>query len=101
MPAIHLPDHLYEQLRTRATDVGYASVDDYVADVLREELADTPNFDHLFIPERIAKLDQIIENFDRWEQTSLHNADKLRTLADEALDDLRTGRTTPLNPEAP
>lgn len=64
MPAIQLAAPLYEQLRTRAANAGYASVDDYVTDMLREDLANTQNFDHLFTPERIAKLDQIVENIE-------------------------------------
>jgi hypothetical protein len=40
-----------------------------------------------------------LEENQRWEQTSLQHADKLRRLADEALDDLRAGRTAPLDPE--
>jgi hypothetical protein len=35
----------------------------------------------------------------RWEQTSLNHADVLRKLADEAREDFRAGRTTPLDPE--
>lgn len=64
MPAIQLADPLYEQLRTRAADAGYTSVDEYVADMLRDDLADTQNLDHLFTPERIAKLDQIVANIE-------------------------------------
>jgi hypothetical protein len=40
-----------------------------------------------------------LEANQRWEQTSLKHADKLRKLADEALDDLRAGRTSPLDPD--
>lgn len=65
MPAIQVADPLYQQLRTRASDAGYATVDEYVADMLRADLTDTPNFDLLFTPERIAKLDQIVENIEQ------------------------------------
>lgn len=64
MPAIQVDNPLYEQLRTRAANAGYASVDEYVADMLREDLTDAKNLDHLFTPERIAKLDQIVENIE-------------------------------------
>jgi hypothetical protein len=35
----------------------------------------------------------------QWAATSVRHADNLRKLADEALEDLRAGRTSPLDPE--
>jgi hypothetical protein len=35
----------------------------------------------------------------KWDATSTRYADKLRKLADEAIDDLQAGRTSELNPD--
>jgi len=40
-----------------------------------------------------------LEEDRRWDHTSTKHADKLKALADEALDDFRAGRTTALDPE--
>ena len=55
---IQLTERLYEEAERRAGNGGFRSVDEYVADVVRNDLHDAPeNFDHLFTPEVIAKLD--------------------------------------------
>ncbi len=58
MHQVHLADQLYPEAEQRAHAAGYATVDDYVADVLATDLHEE-DFDHLFTPERIAHLDQI------------------------------------------
>ena len=65
MPAIHLAGRRYERARARAAAAGYASVDEYVADMLQEDVSEPQNFDHLFTPERIARLDQITQNIQQ------------------------------------
>jgi PHD/YefM family antitoxin component YafN of YafNO toxin-antitoxin module len=58
MHQIQLADELYQQAERRAGDAGYASVDEYIADVLADYLADGPDdFDRLFTPERLAHID--------------------------------------------
>jgi plasmid stability protein len=68
MHYIAVDDQLYAKLSLRATAAGYASVDDYVCDILREELDDREdlpeNFDHLFTPERLAIIDQAVAELD-------------------------------------
>lgn len=64
MPAIQVASSLYEQTRIRAAEAGFASVDEYVAEILRDNVVPVQNFDHLFTPERIAKLDQIVANIE-------------------------------------
>jgi hypothetical protein len=60
MHQIQLNDELYKEALRRATEAGFASVEEYIADVLSQELHDaTENLDHLFTPEAIAELDQI------------------------------------------
>jgi hypothetical protein len=60
MRQIQLPDRLYNQVKRRAADAGFSSVDDYVAEIVeRGDQSEAPNFDHVFTPERIARLEQI------------------------------------------
>jgi hypothetical protein len=59
MHQVRLADNLYKEAEQRATEAGFASVDEYVADVVSNDLHDDPeNFDHLFTPERIAHLER-------------------------------------------
>jgi len=62
MPQIQLNDQIFTAAQRRAAGAGYASVDEYVADVVAHDLsaengADTPDLDHLFTPERLAHID--------------------------------------------
>jgi|GEM_PF-820253 len=63
MHQIQLADDVYEQARRRAAEAGFASVDEFVADMVSHDgvddgEADEPNVDHLFTPERLAEIDQ-------------------------------------------
>ena len=62
MHQIHLADEVYEQARRRAAEAGFASVDEFVADMVSHEAADfddaEPNIDHLFTPELLAIIDK-------------------------------------------
>jgi predicted HicB family RNase H-like nuclease len=53
-----LNDQLYQSLQLRASASGFDSVNEYVVDVLENELIVTPKLDHLFTPERLAKIDR-------------------------------------------
>jgi hypothetical protein len=65
MPQITLDDQLYQKAQLRAEEAGFASVDDYVADVLVHDFdTDTPNLDHLFTPERMALIDKGIAEIE-------------------------------------
>ncbi len=62
---IHINDQLYLEAQRRATEAGFSSVDDYVADVLQHNLQqDTENFDYLFTPERVARIDRAAAQID-------------------------------------
>jgi hypothetical protein len=51
-------ERLYKDAQRRATEAGFSSVDEYVADDLVERSPDqTPNLDHLFTPERLGLID--------------------------------------------
>jgi len=62
MHQVQLNDKLYKEAERRATEAGFSSVDEYVADVVSHDLVEdsggeTPNLDHLFTPERLAHID--------------------------------------------
>lgn len=59
MRQVQLSDQLYDQAKRRAAAAGFKTVDDFVADVLADELiGDTPDLDHLFTAERLAHIDK-------------------------------------------
>jgi hypothetical protein len=59
MHQVQLPEPIYKEAQRRAADAGYSNVDEYVTDLLSQELAAESDFDQLFTPERIAQLDQV------------------------------------------
>lgn len=60
MPQVQLDAKVFEVAQRRAADEGYASVDDYISDVVVQDSSNkAENFDFLFTPERIAKLKQV------------------------------------------
>ena len=58
MQQVQLTDQLFEAARRRATQAGFGSVDEYVADVVLDDVSDA-EFDpvRFFTPERLAELD--------------------------------------------
>ena len=61
MHNIQFSDALYREASRKAKQEGYKSVDAYVQDVISVDIKEDPdNFDHIFTPEVIAELDQII-----------------------------------------
>ena len=60
MHQVQLADQLYQEAQRRATESGFTTVDEYVADVIFQDLdLSAENFDHLFTPEVIRELDRI------------------------------------------
>jgi len=60
MQQVHLPDQLYRMAQRRASEAGFATVEEYIADVVSQDAADdTENFDHLFTPQVVSELEQI------------------------------------------
>jgi hypothetical protein len=56
---VHLSDRLYEEAKQRAVDGGFPSVDEYVAEIVEQELHDeVVNVDHLFTPECMKLVDE-------------------------------------------
>jgi hypothetical protein len=60
MHQVHLADQLYQEAQRRATEAGFTTVDEYVADVIAQDLElCTENYDHVFTPEVIRELDRV------------------------------------------
>jgi hypothetical protein len=60
MHKVQLTDQLYKEAQRRALEAGYATVDEYIANMVSNDMHDeTENLDHLFTPEVIAHLDKI------------------------------------------
>ena len=64
MHQIQLNDQLYQDALRRAAEVGFQTVDEFVADILQHELEDTEKLDHFFTPERLAHIDQAAAQID-------------------------------------
>jgi hypothetical protein len=59
MHQVNLSDQLYQDAQRRAAEAGFSSVDEYVADVLSNDLrGETPNLDQFFTPERLTLIDE-------------------------------------------
>src|ERR1700683_94466 len=60
---VQLNEKLYKEAQRRAELAGFSSVDEYIADVVSQDLLEAGgedgNHDHLFTPQIIAELDQI------------------------------------------
>jgi hypothetical protein len=63
MHQFDLADQLYDEAQSRAAEAGYATVDEYIVDVVKRDsvetaLCEAPNRDHLFTPERLEQIDE-------------------------------------------
>jgi len=55
MHQVNLDDHAYQTAQRRAAAAGFASVDEFLTDLLvNGNDVETPDIDHLFTPERMA-----------------------------------------------
>ena len=60
MHQIQLADQLYEEAQRRAIEAGFTTVDEFVADIVAQELElSAENRDHVFTPEVIRELDRV------------------------------------------
>ena len=62
MPLIEIDDNVFEAAQRRASNEGYSSVNQYIADILVHDLVEDGggegrNLDHLFTPARLAEID--------------------------------------------
>lgn len=91
MQIINIPDHLYQEAKRRATEAGYANVDEYLNEFISGGFKEE-NFDHLFTPERLAHLDRISAGIKAGEKT--YTMDEVRAHFE------KTEKTWPQQPES-
>ena len=63
MQQIQLDDRLYQVVQRRATASGFGTVDEYVADVLQQDVEEE-DLSHLFTPECLARIDEGVAQID-------------------------------------
>ncbi len=81
---IQLTEQLYHQAKRRAVEAGFASLDEYIAEVVSVDVAQaTEDLDHRFTPKVVAHLNQIQEEIKT-------NA---KTYTEEELDDYLQEKT--------
>jgi hypothetical protein len=71
MPQVQLDDQVFKVAQKRAADSGYASIDDYIADMVVQDVSDDtpPDLDHRFTPEVVAHLEKISAGAGAGEKT--------------------------------
>jgi predicted transcriptional regulator len=62
MPQVQIPDELFEAVSNRARSGGFASVDEYVSQIITSELEGEVDSDAIFTPERLAQIDEGLED---------------------------------------
>lgn len=78
MPQVELDDQVFKVAQRRAAEAGFSSVDEYVADVVVHDTDDeADNFDHLFTPEVVARLDQISNEMKAGKSVSMEEVDQV------------------------
>jgi hypothetical protein len=75
MHQIQLDDHLFQVAQQRASEAGFGSVDEYVADVLQHDLENAENFDHFFTPERLSHIERAAAAIAAGEGVTAEQAD--------------------------
>ncbi len=63
MPQVELDNAIFGAVQRKAVDAGYSSVDEYVADVIFQDVTEdndgiTPEMDYLFTAERLRHIDE-------------------------------------------
>jgi hypothetical protein len=93
MHQVNLDDHLYQQAQRWATEAGFNTVDEYVADVISNDLElSIENQDHLFTPEVISELDRISASIQAGGKT--YSSDEVREHFRKRSEAWRANRTT-------
>jgi len=76
---VQLADELYKRAQLKASEAGYASVDEYIAEAVALHLTDDAeqeDLDHRFTPEVIAGLEQISAEMHAGKTVSMEEVDK-------------------------
>jgi hypothetical protein len=70
MHQVQLSNEVYKRAERRAAEAGYKNVDEYVAEVVNSDAdVDNENLDHLFTPERLAHIDDVLARVKAGEKT--------------------------------
>ncbi len=65
MHQVNLNDQIYQEAQRRASEAGFACVDEFIEDVLHHDFqGETENLDFLFTPERLAYIDRSAAQID-------------------------------------
>ncbi len=65
MQQIQLDDRLYREARERASAAGFELVDEYIADVVQQDLDEVgEDLNHLFTSECLARIDEGVAQID-------------------------------------
>jgi len=75
MHQVHLSDQLYQQAQRRAAEGGFGTVDDYIVDLLKQDLEAPDDFDRLFTPERLAHIERSAAEIDNGHGLTLDQLD--------------------------
>ena len=67
MPQISISDELYQKVSIRAQENGFESTDDYIIDLLEQDVAEPVNIDEFFTPERLAEIKTAIAQVEAGE----------------------------------
>lgn len=74
MQQVHLNDQLYLEAKHRAQEAGFASVDQFIADVLQHDFSAAPEIlDNRFTPEVNAYLNRIVADMEAGRSLSLQD----------------------------
>lgn len=83
MHQINVNGSVYEEARRRAEAAGFASVDEYVADLLSNDFEVVEeNLDHFFTPERLALIDEAAADVAAGNVYRLEQAREIHTAQD-------------------
>ena len=73
---LQLSDQVYDRAMRRALEAGFNSVDEFIAEVVTDELVDdSENLDRLFTPERLAMIDAAALQINRGQFLTAQDAD--------------------------
>jgi hypothetical protein len=77
MHQIQLADDLYLEAEHRARVAGFASVDEFVADMLEQDFSEvTENLDDRFTPEVTAYLNRVVSAMDAGQSLSISEVER-------------------------
>ena len=103
MHQVQLTDQLYQAAKQRAQAAGFGSVDEFIADVLQHDLAETEaNFDARFTPEINAYINRIASDMESGRSLSIQEVDShVAGLANQARRRIGVAKAEQASPKSP